>query len=200
MTEEKSQSRLNQYQCENCGVYVSIESPIPRCLGCGKALCEICNNFMICPADFHRLEKSDQKKIKKKSAMLETAKTSGKVFTIMPAIMGSIGIVLLLLLIFLHGFIFYFLFGFLGGSLLLMALFFFGMFRNFEERETKRITREIREILIPYQIEPFKNMQSELHSISETSKRLEFCPSCGERISRLDLQYCETCGASLVSK
>jgi hypothetical protein len=131
------------YQCANCGTDVSAYGSVPRCLGCGKALCEICNTYLLCPSDFHKLRKKDQKKVKRAKSTLENAINSKVMFTVMPIILGSIGVILLLLMMILRQFLFYFLFGFLGGFLLLCSLLIFFMFHNIEEREARRIITKV---------------------------------------------------------
>ena len=69
---------------------------------------------MICGTDFNSLKK-DQKKIKRAGVALEGAKSSKRMFTIMPIVMGSIALILLVLMVILNDDMFYFLFGFLAG-------------------------------------------------------------------------------------
>ena len=92
---------------------------------------------------------------------------------------------------------FYFLFGFLGGFLLLSSLLIFFMFYNFEEREKKRITLKVRDILIPYNIK--REMVGEnLENTQATSEiTVVFCPSCGEKMLGSNINTCQLCGESL---
>lgn len=193
-----SQLEVIQYKCDNCGVDVSIQGDIPRCIGCGKALCEVCNTYFLCPADYHALSNKDKKKIKKNRNQLNNAKNAKVVFTIMPLILGILGLTLIILMIIFQKPLFYFLFGFLGGFLLLSGILFFLMFYNIESRETKRIKQKMKEILIPYRIKPIHSS-----SISVTSQEGEqkdlFCPSCGEKIRNLNKKICEFCGTSLAN-
>jgi hypothetical protein len=119
----------------------------------------------------------------------------------MPAILGMIGAILILLMIILRREILYFLFGFLGGFLLLSAFMMFFMFHNFEEREKKRIKLKIRELIIPYNIKRFKNVPVvETNKITNINPKREFCSSCGSEIREVELKYCENCGISLHEK
>jgi hypothetical protein len=119
----------------------------------------------------------------------------------MPAILGMIGAILLLLMIILRVEILYFLFGFLGGFLLLSAFMMFFMFRNFEEREKRRVKLKIRELIIPYNIKRFKKIPVvETNEITNINTKREFCSSCGLEIREVELKYCENCGISLHKK
>jgi len=186
-TKKKKQEPI-AYECENCGAKVTAYGQIPRCLGCGKALCDICNNYMLCGTDFNRLEKRDQKKVKRIGMSLESAKTSKKMFTIMPLVMGGIGVILLLLMIILRDEIFYFMFGFLGGFLLLSALMMLGVFHNFEERETARISNQIKGIVLPYNIQRAPS--------GPTKIKIVQCPNCSGNVDPSSL-ICEWCGSTL---
>ncbi|MHA1111073.1 MAG: hypothetical protein ACTSRE_08210 [Promethearchaeota archaeon] len=176
------------YTCDNCGAKVNAIGRIPRCLGCGKQLCEICNNHMLCAADFNKLEKRDQKKVKRAGMGLENIKTSKRMFTIMPIVMASIAVILLILMVVLNDGMFYFLFGFLGGFLLLASTMFFCVFGNMEERETTRITRQIKDIIIPYEFKRF--------STGPTKVKVHHCPNCGGNITE-ETEICEYCGSTL---
>jgi hypothetical protein len=213
----KKQEEPIPYVCDNCGANVTAKKEIPRCLGCGKNLCEICNNYLLCPQDFHILNKKDQKKIKQYGRLIQNARNAKVVFTVMPTIMGIAGAVLLLLMVIFDREMFYFLFGFLGGFLLFSAVMMFLMFHNIEERETKRISIQIREVLMAYNIKPVNQapintgekqaaggMSGEISSgiageISGDFKSLK-CPSCGSQNTGVNLKYCEICGSTLDEK
>jgi hypothetical protein len=186
-SKKKNQEPI-EYTCDNCGAKVTAYGTIPRCLGCGKQLCSVCNNYMLCGTDFNKLEKKDQRRVKRAGMGLENIKTSKRMFTIMPIVMASIGGILLILMAVLRRDIFYFLFSFLGGFLLLAATMFFCVFANIEEREKTRISRQIKDIILPYN---FKRFSSE-------PKKLEIyqCPNCGGNIS-VDAEICEYCGSTL---
>jgi hypothetical protein len=185
---KKKKQEPIEYTCDNCGAKVIAYGKIPRCLGCGKQLCSVCNNYMLCGTDFNKLEKKDQRRVKRAGVGLENIKTSKRMFTIMPIAMGSIGVILLILMAVLRRDMFYFLFGFLGGFLLLSALMMFCVFGNMEERETNRITNQIKGIILPYNFKRF----------SSGPKKLEIyhCPNCGGNISE-DSEICEYCGSTL---
>ncbi|MHA1745874.1 MAG: hypothetical protein ACTSWW_07730 [Promethearchaeota archaeon] len=148
----KNQQEKIAYICENCGAEVATNNEIPKCVGCGKELCEICNTYFLCPQDYHILEPRDQKKIKRLGRGIENARNAKVMFNVMPTILGAIGAVLLLLMIILRRDILYFLFGFLGGFLLLSGVLMYVMFHNFEDRENRRIKQKIRALVIPYNI------------------------------------------------
>jgi hypothetical protein len=194
------------YQCDNCAAKVQAYGEIPRCLGCGKYLCEICNNYFLCPQDFHKLEPKDQKKVKRLGSSLENARNAAKMFKIMPLILGIIGAVLLIIMLILDDEMFYFIFGFIGGSLLLFGGMMFGVFHNFEERERKRVSDQVRNVIIPY------NMQQVIHGQEgqkqqnigdnerkeDTEDKILICPNCGEEVKGPNVQYCENCGSKLI--
>jgi len=144
------------YTCDNCGAKVNAIGRIPRCLGCGKQLCEICNNHMLCAADLNKIEKRDQKKVKRAGMGLENIKTSKRMFTIMPIVIAS--------------------------------TMFFCVFGNMEERETTRITRQIKDIIIPYEFKRF--------STGPTKVKVHHCPNCGGNITE-ETEICEYCGSTL---
>jgi hypothetical protein len=195
-----NQERIH-YTCDVCGVKVVSTNITTQCLGCGKNLCEICNTYNLCAQDFHLLKKKDQKKMKRFGRDIENARKSKTIFTLMPAILGIVGAILLLLMIILRKEILNFLFGFLGGFLLLSAFMMFFMFRNFEEREKKRIRLKIRELIIPYNIKRFKKIPVvETNEITNINPKKEFCSSCGSEIREVELKYCENCGISLYEK
>jgi len=178
-----------QYKCDVCGAKVTAYGKVPRCLGCGKQLCDICGaDRMICGADYNSLEKRDQKKIKRAGSALENAKVSKRMFTIMPIVMGSIAVILLILMVILNDDMFYFLFGFLGGFLLLSTVMIFCVFHKIEERENTRITRQIRDIVLPYNI---KRATS-----GPTKVKVIHCPNCGGNITE-ETEICEYCGSTL---
>ncbi len=186
-TKKKKQKSI-EYSCDNCGAKVTAHGKIPRCLGCGKQLCDICGaDRMICGTDFNQLEKKDQKKIKRAGMALEGAKASKRMFTIMPIVMGSIAVILLILMVVLGG-MFYFLFGFLSGFLLLCTVMIFCVFHNIEDREKTRITRQIRDILLPYNIKRAPAGPIKIEVIH--------CPHCGGNITE-DTEICEWCGSTL---
>lgn len=195
---KNSNPELLHYQCENCGTEETVIGSIPRCLGCGKVLCEICQNYFLCPQDYHKLENRDQKMIKKLSKSLENAKQGQKMFTTMPPILGGIGIILLLLLFFFNGFVFYFIFGFFGSSFILIAVMIYFIFRNIEDREEKRVKNKVKDILIPYKISPVQSREISPKISTFPSEKSDFCPSCGEKILDLDIKVCEMCGAPLL--
>ena len=77
-SKKKNQEPI-EYKCDVCGASVIASGKIPRCLGCGKQICNICGaDRMICGTDFNSLEKKDQKKIKSAGVALESAKISKK--------------------------------------------------------------------------------------------------------------------------
>jgi hypothetical protein len=86
-TRKKNRETI-EYECEICGAKVTAIGEVPRCLGCGKKMCNICGTHMLCVADFNLLNEKDQKKVKRAGASLESAKISKKMFTIMPIIFG----------------------------------------------------------------------------------------------------------------
>jgi hypothetical protein len=185
---KKKNNEPIEYICDNCGAKVTTYGKIPRCLGCGKQLCDVCNNHMLCAKDFNSLEKKDQKKVKRAGMALESAKVAKKMFTVMPIVMGSIGVILLLLMVILRRDMFYFLFGFLGGFLLLTTVMMFCVFHNIEERETTRIMGQIKDIIVPYNIQ---------RAITGPTKiELIHCPNCGGNIGS-DTEICEWCGSTL---
>lgn len=186
---KKKKQEPIEYTCDVCGAKVTTFGTIPRCLGCGKQLCDICGaDRMICGTDFNSLETKDQKKIKRAGMALESAKMSKRMFTIMPIVMGSIAVILLILMVVLNDDMFYFLFGFLGGFLLLSTIMIFCVFHNIEERENTRITRQIRDILLPYN---FKRAPS-----GPTKVQVIHCPNCGGNITE-ETEICEYCGSTL---
>jgi len=176
------------YECDECGSKTTAYGAITRCLGCGKKLCEVCNHYMLCAKDFNNLEKRDQKKVKRANSGLENAKTSKRIFTIMPIVMGGIGFTLLLLMFILQRDMLYFLFGFLGGFLLLCALMFWVVFHNIEKQETNRALRQIKDILLPYNIRRATPGPTKIEAIH--------CPNCNGNITS-DAKICEWCGSTL---
>jgi hypothetical protein len=186
-SKKKNQEPI-EYMCDNCGTKVTAIGKVPRCVGCGKQLCEICNNHMLCAADYNKLEKKDQKRVKRAGAGLENLKTSKRMFTIMPIVMASIAVILLILMVILNDDMFYFLFGFLGGFLLLSSTMFFCVFGNMEERETTRITRQIKDVVIPYNFKRFSSGPKKVEAHS--------CPYCGGSIAT-NAEICEFCGTTL---
>jgi hypothetical protein len=74
-------------------------------------------------------------------------------FKVMPGVLGGIGAVLLILMIIFDDEIFYFIFGFLGGFLLLASFMMYGVFHNIEEKERKRVSDQVRSIVLPYNIQ-----------------------------------------------
>jgi hypothetical protein len=159
------------------------------------------------------LEPRDQKKIKRLGHGIENARNAKVMFTVMPAILGIGGAILLILMIILRRDMLYFLFGFLGGFLLLSALMMFFMFHNFEDREKRRIKHKIRALVIPYNIprvkqatpgKPIKQMEqvplTETEKVAPGDVLTVVCFSCGSEIRGTNLKYCEKCGVSLKDK
>lgn len=199
------------YQCDNCGAKVSAYKSIPRCLACGKNLCSICNNFLLCPQDFHRLDQKDQKKIKRLTSSLTNIDTTATMFKVMPGILGGIGAVLLILMFIFDDETFYFIFGFLGGFLILSSLMMFGVFHNFEEKQRNIVSDKVRRIVLPYNIpqvyhknesQPqMADIKANTEQKEETEETEEYgiviCPTCGEEVKGKDIKYCENCGEPL---
>mgnify|MGYP006305362913 CR=1 FL=1 len=192
------------YTCDVCGKIITSNEPEKRCLACGKSLCEICNTYLLCSQDYHRLKPRHQRKIKKYQKSLDNAKNAKTVFTIMPLILGIIGLVLLSLMIILSEDLFYFLFGFLGGFLLLTAILFFFFFKGIDTREHNRISKKIKELLIPYQITPFNqsnnNQPKTGYGSSQKEIKVHYCQGCGEKIHDSSLKVCKICGTPLEKK
>lgn len=192
-----------QYQCDNCGVEATAIGKVPRCLGCGKELCEICNRYFLCPQDYNLLNQRHKKKVKRLASGLDSAKSAETMFKVFPLGLAIAGGVLLVLLVVLKSDTLNFIFGFLGGFLLLGALMMFGVFHNLEERETKRINREIRGIITSYNIPAWtgsKGETTEPTTVDETGEKEHLvivCAECGASIQGVDLKYCERCGAPL---
>ncbi|MBN2156051.1 MAG: hypothetical protein JW776_08410 [Candidatus Lokiarchaeota archaeon] len=182
------------YVCDNCGAKATVVGDVPRCLGCGKQLCNICNvmgsnsSTGLCSKCFNTLENKDQRKIKRTRNALDSAKVSKNMFTIAPIVMGAIAVILLVLMVILRQDIFYFLFGFLGGFLLLCSLMILCVFHNIEEREKERISRQIRDILMPYHIKQVAMGPTKIEVIQ--------CPHCGGNIAST-AEICEWCGSTL---
>jgi hypothetical protein len=203
MDSKKKKLEPIPYQCDNCGAKVSAYGEIPRCLGCGKNLCSICNNYLLCPQDFHKLDPKDQKKIKRFGYSLENVNNSATMFKIFPIILGMVGLVFIILLFVLQEEIFNFVFGFLGGFLLLAGLMMYGVFHNFEEREYKRVSTQIRNIILPYNISPaYHNQELYKKQIKDSNEfdedkeedQVIICPTCGEEIKDSSKKFCENCG------
>lgn len=201
-----------QYQCDNCGAKVAAYREIPRCLACGKNLCSICNNFLLCPQDFHRLDPKDQKKIKRLGTSLNNIHNTAAMFKVMPGVLGGIGALLLILMIIFDDEIFYFIFGFLGGFLLLASFMMYGVFHNIEEKERKRVSDQVRSIVLPYNIQQVfhknenMNQKAEIQTVNSDKWSKEdnaeedniiICPTCGEEVKGPNVKYCENCGELL---
>ncbi|MHA1679789.1 MAG: hypothetical protein ACTSUE_02200 [Promethearchaeota archaeon] len=190
------------YQCDNCGAHVSTNNVIPRCVGCGKRLCEICDNYLLCPQDFNRLKKRDQKKVKRLGMSLQSMQDSQAMFKFMPIGLAIAGGALLFLMIFLRSEASYFILSFLGGFLLLGAVMMFFTFNNIVEKERKRITLRVRDIVRRYNIAKFKQSQpapqaGSSQGASAGERGIKLCKVCGAEVNSDEMVYCETCGTKL---
>ncbi len=129
---------------------------------------------------FHRLDPKDQKKIKRLGTSLNNIHNTAAMFKVMPGVLGGIGAVLLILMIIFDDEIFYFIFGFLGGFLLLASFMMYGVFHNIEEKERKRVSDQVRSIVLPY------NIQQVFHKNENMNQKAEIQTVNSDKWSKED--------------
>ncbi|MFX1237175.1 MAG: hypothetical protein ACFFAS_19815 [Promethearchaeota archaeon] len=197
---KKRKKELISYKCETCGRNVSTYRAVILCLGCGKSLCHACNTFILYPQDFQILKKREQRRVKQRAISLEKARGAEKANKSVTPIIGIIGIAFLIAMLIIDHMIFYAVFGALGGIFLVLAASVFPSFWNFEQRQRRVIHRQVRSILVKYNIQRvFHGQGTKKQQENEVKEKISIitCPECNTVVTATDLKYCDTCGAEL---
>ncbi|MHA1453792.1 MAG: hypothetical protein ACTSRD_13100 [Promethearchaeota archaeon] len=184
----KSQDRI-EYTCDVCGQNVGTINQIPDCLGCGKRLCSVCNKYMVCPQDFSKMNEVDKKKTIRMGKGLSRKIKLKRAFSIVPTILiGSMGVLFLGLTAAIPDRVTTIILSTIGSIFSFIAVIIFLVFITVEKRESKRYTRKIRDILIPYNIQRAPSsliIHEKIH-----------CSKCGGEIEST-AEICEWCGSSV---
>ena len=78
----------------------------------------------------------------------------------------------------------------------------FCVFHNMGDRETKRVTMEVRDIVSRYNIPVFKRDEPSPGKDTSLDVKVDefgtmYCKYCGSEIKSKDIVYCEACGSKL---
>jgi hypothetical protein len=182
------------YVCDNCGASVTANDEVPRCLGCGKNLCEICNNYMLCPQDYHILNKKHKRKVKRETSKLENLRRFNPLLILIPMLVIPLFFIMIIFLV--QETIVTILLSVMGGFCWIFGVIFFFFMKKMVVTEEERIKTSIRGILFKYDIKKFNHAKNEEFDSDRKIKSV-ICSYCGSESKGISIKYCEACGKEL---
>lgn len=191
---KKTQIEPIPYNCDSCGASATAKNEIPRCLGCGKKLCEICTHYFLCSDDYNVLSKKHKRKVKKDAIKLENIVTMQ--FLLIPMLIIPMFFVMIIFLV--QESIVTILLSVMGGFCAIFGIIFFFAMKKMVVVEEERIKGSIRGILFSYDIKKYDHAKSSYNKKDEEIETV-LCSYCGSESKGINVKYCEACGKELFS-
>lgn len=171
------------FTCESCGNRITTYEEIPRCRACGRPTCKHCAAYDLCPEDFHNLSVEEQKLLMSATKTVNGAEKAQPIINWVFIISLGIGILLLVLIPVVDGFLYPILGGTFGGLAVFMAFTILGIGKLISKLVSSEAKDQIEKVLIRQRSSRVKDGPNE-------------CPNCGGNVPPF-AKICEWCGDRL---
>lgn len=183
MGNKNSNSDSITFTCESCGNRITTYGKVTRCRACGRATCKHCIAYDLCPEDFHNLSEKEQKLLMSAKKTLEGTEKAQPLINGGFLITLSVGIVLLILIAVVDGYLYTILGGTFGGLAVVMAFAILGIGKLISKVVASNAKDQIEKVLIRERRSRVKDGPNE-------------CPNCGGNVPPF-AKTCEWCGDRL---